>query len=224
MRRSVLTLVLAGSVAVAACGSAKTATPAFVESTPATTQAVTTTAAPSTTTATTVAATTSILITTTTAAPATTVLALPAQPVDDDPGTPVAPDNGPGVGRIEIPRLGVDQRLQNNWDLATLDFGPGLMPGSPRPGQAGNMVVAGHRTSHSKPFRYIDTLQNGDEVVFTIKDRRYVYQVTGHLVVSPDAMWITDPTAEATATLFACHPPGSTSQRWVTRLKLISGG
>ena len=172
MRRSVLALVLAGSVAVAACGSAKTATPAFVESTPATTQAVTTTAAQSTATATTVAATTSILITTTTAAPATTVLALPAQPVDDEPGTAVEPATGPGVGRIEIPRLGVDQRLQNNWDLNSLDFGPGLMPGSPRPGQVGNMVVAGHRTSHSKPFRYIDTLQNGDEVVFTIKDRR----------------------------------------------------
>ena len=41
------------------------------------------------------------------------------------------------------------------------------------PGQIGNMVIAGHRTSHDKAFRHIDQLVPGDEVIFTT-DRRAV--------------------------------------------------
>lgn len=218
MRRSIIAILVAGALAGAACGSVESGSPtrdaaATTALATTTAEATTTTLAPITTTA-----------ATTTVAPATTTTpAILLAQVEERAPEESESDNGSGVGRIEIPRLGVDQRLQNNWDLATLDYGPGLMPGSPRPGQMGNMVVAGHRTSYSRPFRYIDTLKTGDEVVFTIEDKRYVYHVTDHLVVNPDAMWITNPTAEATATLFACHPPGSTAQRWVTRLVLVSG-
>ena len=179
--------------------------------------AVTTTPA---TTITTVATTTTAATTTTTTV---TVSSLPALTVDvDTDNSPVIVEDSSGIGRIEIPKLGVDQRLQDGWDLPTLDHGPGLMPGSPRPGDLGNMVIAGHRTSKTRPFRYIDTLEIGDEVVFTVAGQRVVYNVTEHLIVNPDAIWITDPTATATATMFACHPPGSTAQRWVTRLVLAA--
>jgi len=33
-------------------------------------------------------------------------------------------------------------------------------------------------------------------------------------------VWITDQTSDATATLFACHPPGSVTQRIVVHLQL----
>ncbi|MEP4649998.1 MAG: sortase, partial [Ilumatobacter sp.] len=46
------------------------------------------------------------------------------------------------------------------------------------------------------------------------------YTVTGTEIVNPDALWIVDPTDTATATLFACHPPGSTRQRIVVHLEL----
>ena len=32
-------------------------------------------------------------------------------------------------------------------------------------------------------------------------------------IVTPDAMWVVNPTDTPTATLFACHPPGSTRER-----------
>ena len=41
-------------------------------------------------------------------------------------------------------------------------------------------------------------------------------------VVNPDAMWIVDPTDTPTATLFACHPPGSVAQRIVVHLELAA--
>ena len=62
----------------------------------------------------------------------------------------------------------------------------------------------------------------GDEAIFTVDGVRSVYRVTGDEVVDEKAMWITDQTAEPTATLFACHPPGSAKYRWVTRLALVA--
>ena len=42
---------------------------------------------------------------------------------------------------------------------------------------------------------------------------RFVYKVTRTEIVKPDAVWIVDQTPTATATLFACHPPGSPPER-----------
>ena len=39
-------------------------------------------------------------------------------------------------------------------------------------------------------------------------------------IVKPDALWVVDQTPEATATLFACHPPGSVRERIVVHLAL----
>jgi sortase A len=90
------------------------------------------------------------------------------------------------------------------------------------PGDIGNVVVAGHRTSHGAPFRNLDLLVPGDEVLFTTVAGISNYRVTSVEIVNPDAIWIVDPTPTPTATLFACHPPGSVSQRIVVKLELAS--
>lgn len=89
------------------------------------------------------------------------------------------------------------------------------------PGQRGNAVFAGHRVTHSKPFRNIDQLVPGDEVIFEVGQTRSVYAVTGHKVVTPKALDIVNPTPTPTATLFACHPPGSAKFRYVVLLALV---
>jgi sortase A len=61
----------------------------------------------------------------------------------------------------------------------------------------------------------------GDLVTFTTAEGVFDYAVTGTEIVSPDALWIIDPSDTATATLFACHPPGSTRQRIVVHLQLL---
>jgi sortase A len=88
------------------------------------------------------------------------------------------------------------------------------------PGQVGNVVVAAHRTSHGGPFRHIDQLVPGDTVVFTTEAGVTTYVVTETTIVKPEAIWIVDPTPTPTATLFACHPPGSVSERIVVKLAL----
>ncbi|MEZ5237180.1 MAG: sortase [Acidimicrobiales bacterium] len=49
-------------------------------------------------------------------------------------------------------------------------------------------------------------------------DHDVVYRVTGTEIVDPDDVEVARPTDDATATLFACHPPGSARQRLVVRL------
>lgn len=105
-------------------------------------------------------------------------------------------------------------------ELSTLNNGPGHWPGTAQPGQQGNVVVAGHRVSHNADFRDLDELSGGDEVVFNTGGGRFVYRVVGVEIVPPEAMWIIDQGGGNTATLFACHPPGSTRERIVVHLQL----
>ncbi len=124
------------------------------------------------------------------------------------------------MGSIEIPRLGLVRPLFEGIRLSTLDLGPGHWPGTAMPGELGNVVVAGHRVSHNEDFRDLDELVPGDEVIFSTLSGRHVYRVLQTQIVEPDAIWIVDQTTDPTATLFACHPPGSTRQRIVVNLQL----
>ena len=154
----------------------------------------------------------------TTAAPETVPDTVPvpiAPPADTRGQEPIIE-----LGSIEIPRLGLAVGMFEGIRLTTLDRGPGHWPGTAMPGATGNVVVAGHRTSHSKPFRHLELLEVGDEVIFNTVDGRFAYQVVGTEVVYPDAVHIIDQTPDRTATLFACHPVGSTKQRIVIHLAM----
>jgi sortase A len=154
--------------------------------------------------------------TSTTAAPTTTL-----RPVDP-PADAYAEEPHIVVGSIEIPKLGLSVPLNQGISLVSIDRGPSHWPGTALPGDVGNAVIAGHRVTHSRPFRHIDDLVAGDEIIFVVDGVRSVYHVTGHEVVTPDATWIVNQTADPTATLFACHPPGSVKYRYVVRAALAS--
>ena len=106
--------------------------------------------------------------------------------------------------------------------LHNIDLGPSHWTGTALPGQPGNTVFAGHRITNSHPFRHLDQLVAGDEVIFTVDGVRSVYRVTGSMVVGPDETWIADQTPDATGTLYACHPPGSLAYRYVVKLALAA--
>lgn len=125
------------------------------------------------------------------------------------------------IGTIEIPKIGLSHAMFHGVTLNNIDKGPSLWPGTATPGSVGNAVVAGHRVTRTHPFRNIHQLVPGDRVIFTVQGRRSEYQVTGSEVVSPKALEIAAQTGEATATLFACHPPGSARQRYVVHLELV---
>jgi sortase A len=216
MRRHQTAAVILCVVLLASCGKDKKAviapvtTVASATTAVATTRATTTTLAPTTTT--TVAATT-----TTTVAPTTTTTAAATTVAEKAPERAVSGNSG--IGKIEIPKLGVSENMFEGIELSVLDKGPGHWPDTAMPGEVGNMVIAGHRVSHTHPFLRINDLEVGDEVFVSTDGKKYRYEVTGTEIVDPSAVRIVEPTPTATATLFACHPPGSTAYRWVTYLK-----
>lgn len=151
-------------------------------------------------------------------------------------GTPTstpAPDAGAPVARLRAAAIGLDQVVLEDVDLAVLRSGPGHFPTSALPGGHGNVAIAGHRTTYGAPFRRLDELQVGDEIVLEGPAGARAYRVAapetvfaghldqlvatagGHAVVRPDAVWITDPTQDDRVTLVACHPKGSARQRIV---------
>ncbi|MDX3540432.1 class E sortase [Streptomyces sp. MB09-01] len=100
------------------------------------------------------------------------------------PGRSARPAAGPptrdrAYAVLRIPRLGLVVPVAQGIDKrAVLDKGyVGQYPGTAGPGERGNFALAGHRNTHGEPFRYINRLRAGDELVVDMRGRRYTYVV-----------------------------------------------
>ncbi len=149
---------------------------------------------------------------------ATAPLPQPAPP----PADPYAKVPVTALGEISIPKIGLDTTYYEGVWLTVIDVGPGHWPGTASAGGYGNMVLAGHRVTHSHPFRNIDQLVPGDDIFVRDATGTYTYQVTSSEVVTPDQLWIVDQKPGHAITLFACHPPGSATYRYVVHGELVS--
>ena len=139
-------------------------------------------------------------------------------PVEARPATPVVRH-----GLLEIPSIGLSQPFFEGVTLTAIDQGPSHWPGTPMPGQLGNMVVAGHRVTKTRPFFDLDLAQPGDELIFTLDTgERHVYTLDRIEIVDEDALHIVDQSYGYKATLFGCHPKGSARQRIVGHFTLQS--
>ena len=162
-------------------------------------------------------------------APPTTAAPAPVAPSHVDPfagATPaVAASSRPGLvvtGQIEIPKIGLVHTTYEGNTLAVIDHGPSHWPGTAMPGDLGNTVFAGHRVTHTHPFLNVDQLQPGDSVIFTTAAGRFAYVVDQTIIVTPDQLWIVDPTPDATFTIFGCHPKHQKTHRIVVRGHLVA--
>ena len=129
---------------------------------------------------------------------------------------------GVTVGRIEIPTIGLDEPIREGVHLSVIDRGVAHWAGTAEAGGIGNMVLAGHRTTKTAPFRHLDRLQPGDSISVTGFDGRSArYVVRETVIVTPSDMWIVEQTDVPMVTLFACHPKRSARQRIVVRAELV---
>ncbi len=131
---------------------------------------------------------------------------------------------GDPLTRLEIPKIDVDVIVVEGTTLAALRAGAGHYPDTPLPGEAGNVAIAGHRTTYGKPFNRVDELTRGDEVILTTPLGRYTYEVVSRPWVVEPTDWsaIDDyPAGGSFVTLTSCHPEGSAAYRIVVRAKLV---
>jgi sortase A len=134
-----------------------------------------------------------------------------------------APDVDPLVlGRIEIPRIGVSAIVREGADLATLAIAVGHIPGTARPGERGNVGLAGHRDSF---FRALRNIRVDDTIRISTAGRRYEYRVDSTGVVAPGEIRVLDSTGDPVLTLVTCYPfgfLGHAPDRFVVRASRLS--
>jgi sortase A len=128
---------------------------------------------------------------------------------------------GDPVGKLLIDRIGLSSVVVEGTDAGDLRAGPGHYPGTPLPGQRGTVGIAGHRTTYGAPFRKIDKVRPGDEIVVVMPYGRFTYRVERTRIVPPTAVWVTQRVSYDRLILSACHPLYSAAKRIVVFAKLV---
>ena len=107
------------------------------------------------------------------------------------------------LGRIEIPRLGVRAMVKEGGDEKTLARAVGLIPGSARPGEEGNMVLAGHRDTF---FRRLEHIETNDTIRLVLPSETYEYRVRSVRIVEPEETSVLASRGVEEVTLVTCYP------------------
>ena len=125
---------------------------------------------------------------------------------------------GDALTRLVIPALKVDTVVVEGTGASALRAGAGHYPNTPLPGEAGNVAIAGHRTTYGKPFANLDRLAVGDQIVLETPLGRHSYRVTRPpFVVANNDFSVISQTPGHILTLTTCHPKGSARQRLIVR-------
>jgi len=107
------------------------------------------------------------------------------------------------IARLAVPRLGESRSVIEGASGTSLAFAIGHVDGTARPGERGNMVLAGHRDG---AFRMLSEIRAGDRLQIETSEGLSRYHVDGiHVVEAGDTRWI-EPTAEDRLTLVTCYP------------------
>jgi LPXTG-site transpeptidase (sortase) family protein len=111
---------------------------------------------------------------------------------------------------INIPKLHLKAKVGTS-----LDSGPAWWPVTGRPGGGDTIAVAGHRTTHTRPFYWLDRLRTGDAIYIRWRGKMYAYTVSGRRILSANQLHIADARGHEVLLLSACNPRGSSRQRIV---------
>src|SRR5215470_3011885 len=116
----------------------------------------------------------------------------------------------PNLGRspealvlLRIPRLQLEAPVLEGTDEFTLNRGVGRIVGTSRPGQGGNVGIAGHRDGFFRPLKDIST---GDLIELVTTSGTDVYAVDRVRITSPDDVSVLRPKAKPSLTLVTCYP------------------
>ncbi len=128
-----------------------------------------------------------------------------------------SPGDGAVIAEIQIPSIGVNQYVVEGTTESDLSKGPGHYVGTAMPGQAGNVAIAGHRTTHGAPFNGLGRLVPGDRILLTTTfGQTLTYVVSGTpQAVSPGDVGVLNYFGDNRITLTTCNPEFSASQRLV---------
>jgi sortase A len=121
------------------------------------------------------------------------------------------------LARLDVPDVGLSVMVLDGTDAWTLNRAVGRIEGTARPGEDGNIGIAGHRDGF---FRGLRNLEIGDTLRLASLEGVAHYEVVELSVVSPADVEVLAPTAEPTLTLVTCYPfyyVGDAPERFIVR-------
>jgi sortase A len=128
---------------------------------------------------------------------------------------------GQAIGRIRVPRLGVNMVLVDGTDDGSLKKGPGRDRRTYMPGEGQLVYIAGHRTTYLAPFAHIERLRDRDLVALELPYATFRYRIFRHRIVDADDLSVLRSHGRDVIELQACHPRFFASQRYIAYARLV---
>ncbi len=108
------------------------------------------------------------------------------------------------VARVAVPAHEASAIVLAGASGEAMAWGPGLMAGTPQPGEAGTSIIAAHRDTH---FAFLEQVRVDDEIEIARADGKQVrFRVTGMRVVPWDASGIDPMEGHGRLALVTCYP------------------
>ncbi len=127
------------------------------------------------------------------------------------------PPQGAVMAHLQIPKIGLDEFVVSGTNEADVSKGPGHYLGTAIPGQAGNVAIAGHRTTHGAPFNRLAELAVGDPIELTTSGGKQLTYIVSAVpvAVSPRDVTVLNNFGDNRLTLTTCNPEYSAVQRLI---------
>jgi sortase A len=123
----------------------------------------------------------------------------------------------PPLAILHIAKVSLEAPVLEGTDDLTLNRGVGHIAGTGRPGQEGNIGIAGHRDGF---FRALKDIGPGDTIELVTASRKDVYTVDQIVLVSPSDVSVLEARPGRSLTLVTCYPfyfIGSAPQRYIVQ-------
>jgi sortase A len=128
--------------------------------------------------------------------------------------------SGPPLAVLKIPKLHIVAPVMEGIGDVALNIGVGRIPGTARPGERGNLGIAGHRDGF---FRGLKDITKGDTIELVTTGKTDVYVVDAVNIVKPADVQVLRSSATPAVTLVTCYPfyfVGSAPQRYIVHASL----
>ncbi len=128
----------------------------------------------------------------------------------------------PALALLRIPKIDLEVPILEGTDDLSLNRAVGHIAGTPKPGESGNIGIAGHRDGF---FRGLKDVSTGDTIEIVTQDGVNRYVIDEITVVKPTDVSVLSPRAQPSVTLVTCYPfyfIGSAPQRYIVRASRVS--
>jgi sortase A len=125
---------------------------------------------------------------------------------------------------LRIPKIGLEVPVLEGTDDLSLNRAVGHIVGTPRPGESGNVGIAGHRDGF---FRGLKDVAPGDTIEIVTSDNVNKYVIDEITIVDPSNVSVLAPRPQPSLTLVTCYPfyfIGSAPQRYIVHASLATEG